>query len=86
MQSRELAHEQEKAILKDLNLESYLPANVRSHIEELQEDPKEAEKKYEFMTQKHSKKDYEGLRDLKMSDIIEVATVKPKQVKFDEGS
>lgn len=78
LQSRELAHEQDKAILKDLKLESYLSENVRSHIEDLEEDPQESEKKYSFMTQKHSKKDYEMLRDLSVAEIFDVATVKPK--------
>ena len=61
-----------------MKLESYLSENVRSHIEDLEEDPQESEKKYSFMTQKHSKKDYEMLRDLSVAEIFDVATVKPK--------
>lgn len=48
-QTREILREQEKAILKDLKLETYISEDVRAHIEQLEEDPQEAAQKYSFM-------------------------------------
>ena len=70
--------------MKDLKLEDYISENVREHIEQLEEDPREIEKKHSFMTQKHSKKDYAKMRELSVADILEAATVEAKTVKFEE--
>lgn len=77
--------EQEKAILKDLKLDTYLSNDFRQKIEDLEEDPILVKERYAFMNQKHSKKDYAVLKDISVADIFSSVDSKPKQVKFDES-
>lgn len=80
----EFKKEQEKAILKDLKLDTYLSEDFRQKIEDLDEDPALVKERYAFMTQKHTKQDYAVLKDISVADIFSSVDAKPKQVKFDE--
>ena len=53
-----------------------------STIKDLKEDDVEKERRYAFMSQKHSKKEYEEIRKMTVAEIFDAAAVKPKQVKY----
>lgn len=51
----------------------------------MREDPKEKAKKFEFMTQKHSKKDYDSIKKMTVTEIFDAYSLEQKKVKYDEG-
>ena len=65
--------------------EQIAPATLKM-IEELQEDQAEKKKKYEFMTQKHTKKEYDSLKKMSVSDIFDCYSIEKKKVKFEDGN
>ena len=52
----------------------------------LKEDPKKIDEKFAFMTQKHTKKEYDSIKNMSVGEIFDTYALNQKKVKYEEGS
>ena len=55
-------------------------------IEGLKEDPKKVEEKFSFMTQRHTKKEYESIKNMTVGEIFDTYSLNQKKVKYEDAS